>query len=124
MPSGNQVSLHSRRLHGDSSSSNLQNIPADMGFCAAFKIKLNFDLLQGTARSNPHTCRHWATCALAPSTSACACSAQLPVAAPSHEGLLERLGALAGHTAGFVHEDLLEVAEPAAHVKDEAKLCL
>ena len=35
-----------------------------------------------------------------------------------------RLGALARHTAGFAHEDLLEGVESTAHAKDEAKPCL
>ena len=35
-----------------------------------------------------------------------------------------RLGALARHTAGFAHEDLLEGVESTARAKDEADPCL
>ena len=48
----------------------------------------------------------------------------MPADVSSFEGLLDRLGALASHTAGFAHADLLEDAEPAAHAKDEANPCL
>ena len=98
-------------------------MPADTGFRAAFKIELILITFWWTVMSNPHSCRQWATRALAPSTCACTCSAQLPAVVFSLESLLERLGALAGHTAGFAHEDLLEDVEPAAHANDEANPC-
>ena len=36
------------------------------------------------------------------------------------EALLERLGALAGHTSNFFHEELLEDVRPSVRAEDEA----
>ena len=139
-------------------SNNLQNLPADAGFCAASRSSALIMALEGGTGSgadgaggrgaggsgspsttfstclptrafvhpsssrclqtsalglrwsHPPTGRQWATRALAPST------AHVPVVPsclpmPLAEGLLQRLGALADHTAGFAHEDHPEATQ-------------
>ena len=97
-------------------SNNLQSISADTGFCAAFKIKLNLIIFKGLPGPihipvdiGPPMHLHQVLCMCM----WCAAARGRPFAWRPHE----RVGALAGHTAGFVHEDLLEVVEPAAHAK-------